>query len=253
MKTNAWLIEYARAHVGCPYWFGCFGQKATAALLAAKKKQYPKYYTATDFTTQFGKQVFDCAGLIKGALWSDTITGTPKYNAKTDFGANGFYNAAKKKGAIKTFDKVNGRLVFKGTDKTKSHVGVYCDGFVYEAKGHAYGVIQSKFDSSWKYWAQCHLFSDADTNDGGSNNDKKAGETVNVELSVLKKGSNCGEVKTIQRLLNALGCHDQNGAHLTIDGDFGVKTEYAVKNYQRKQALTVDGIVGVKTWNDILK
>ena len=162
MKTNAYLIQYAKAQVGKPYWFGTFGQTASKKLYEEKKKQYPKYYTAKDFADQFGQRVHDCAGLIKGALWSDTPTSTPKYNAKEDYGADGFYKAAKKKGKAATFDKVNGRLVFKGTDSKKNHVGVYADGYVYEAKGHAYGVKKTKYSaSSWPYWAQCHLFSDA--------------------------------------------------------------------------------------------
>lgn len=159
MKLNSWLVKYAKSKVGNPYWFGTYGQKASEALYKAKKKQYPKYYTATDFPKQYGKRVYDCAGLVKAAAWSDSLDGTPKYNASQDCGATGFYNRAKKKGAIKTFDKVNGRLVFKGTAQTKTHVGVYEDGYVYEAKGHAYGVVKTKFNAtSWTYWAQCHLF-----------------------------------------------------------------------------------------------
>ena len=159
MKSNSWLVKYAKSKVGHPYWFGCYGQKATAALYKAKKKQYPKYYTATDYPKQYGKRVYDCCGLIKAAAWVDTLNGTPKYNSSQDFGATGLYNRAKKKGAIKTFDKVPGRLVFKGTAQTKTHVGVYADGYVFEAKGHKYGVKKTKFKmTDWTYWCQCHLF-----------------------------------------------------------------------------------------------
>lgn len=161
MKTNAYLCKYVVAHLGAPYWFGCYGQKATRALYYAKKKQYPRYYKAKDFSKQYGKRVFDCAGLIKAALWTKTVNGSPKYNAKQDFGATGFYNRAKKKGSIKSFDKVNGRLVFKGTASKKTHVGVYYKGYVYNAKGHKYGVVRQKFKATdWTYWAQCHLFAE---------------------------------------------------------------------------------------------
>jgi cell wall-associated NlpC family hydrolase len=157
-KTNSGLVAYCQDQVGLPYWYGTFGQKGSKALYEAKKKQYPKYYTAKDYPSQYGKRVHDCAGLIKGYLWSSSPTSTPKYDAKTDYGAKGFYSHATKKGEIKTFDKVNGRLVFKGSSPSSiSHVGVYVDGYVIEAKGHAYGVIKSKFSSSWTYWAQCNL------------------------------------------------------------------------------------------------
>ena len=85
------------------------------------------------------------------------------------------------------------------------------------------------------------------------NDNNKGGDKVNIELTVLKNGSKGGEVKTVQMLLNEIGFRDQNGAYLKNDGIFGVKTEYAVKNYQRKRGLTVDGIVGFETWNRILK
>ena len=52
MKTGQGLAEYAIAQLGRPYWWGCFGQMADGALYAQKKKQYPAYYTAADFTAQ---------------------------------------------------------------------------------------------------------------------------------------------------------------------------------------------------------
>lgn len=157
-KNNAGLVEYCRAQLGLPYWFGTFGQTASASLYASKKEQYPKYYTASDYSTQFGKRVHDCAGLIKGYLWSATPTSAPKYNAATDYGATAFYQHCNKKGTIDTFDKVPGRLVFKGKPSKMSHVGVYIgDGKIIEAKGHKYGVVESKLDATWDYWGQCEL------------------------------------------------------------------------------------------------
>lgn len=49
-------------------------------------------------------------------------------------------------------------------------------------------------------------------------------------------------VAEVQELLNA------HGFDLTVDGDFNWKTEVAVKAYQRRYGLRVDGIVGAKTW-----
>lgn len=164
-KTNTGLVAYVKAKVGCYYWYGTYGQMASKSLYNAKKKQYPKYYTASDFSKQIAnpKQVFDCAGLIKAYLWTDSISDkTPKYNAKQDYGATGFYNAAKKKGKYSSSVKMKvGTLVFKGNDKTKTHVGVYIgDNKVVEAKGHAYGVVTSKLSTGkWGYYAECHLIS----------------------------------------------------------------------------------------------
>lgn len=155
-KTNSGLVNYAKAQHSKPYWYGTFGQTASAALYTAKKKQYPAYYTAKDFSKQYGKRVHDCAGLIKGYLWSSTPTSSPVYNAKQDVGSNTMYNQAKEKGKISTFKKIPGQLVFKANAAgVKTHVGVYIgNNKVEEAKGHAYGVITSSITSGWTHWAQ---------------------------------------------------------------------------------------------------
>ena len=50
-------------------------------------------------------------------------------------------------------------------------------------------------------------------------------------------------VMTLQTLLN------ENGADLDVDGEFGNLTLEAVKDFQRRHLLEVDGIVGEKTWD----
>ena len=159
MKNIQFLLDYTKAQLGKPYWFGCFGQVASEALYKSKKAQYPKYYTAKDFSLQYGKRVHDCAGLIKGALWSESPTSVPKYNKDQDYSANMFHIKAVKKGPIGTMPDKKGILVFKGTERQKNHIGVYIgNGKVIEAKGHAYGVVESSINSGWKFWGQCNLF-----------------------------------------------------------------------------------------------
>lgn len=160
--TNSGLVICVKKQINHPYWYGCFGQISTEKLLKDKRKQYPKYYKAHDFENQLGTRVFDCMGLIKYYIWSGG-EGAPSYNSKQDLGCTGMYNKATKKGAIASFPKKAGLLVFKGSDKTKTHVGVYVgDDKVIEAKGHAYGVIESKFTGGgWKYWAQCPFINEA--------------------------------------------------------------------------------------------
>ena len=73
-------------------------------------------------------------------------------------------------------------------------------------------------------------------------------KTVMIEMSVLSKGSKGEQVKTLQRLLTALGypC----GA---VDGSFGNNTLAGVKAFQRANNLDVDGYVGKLTWTALLK
>jgi putative chitinase len=55
---------------------------------------------------------------------------------------------------------------------------------------------------------------------------------------LLKKGSNGEDVKKLQKFLG-----------LKDDGDFGSKTEIAVKKWQAANGLVADGIVGEGTWS----
>lgn len=69
-----------------------------------------------------------------------------------------------------------------------------------------------------------------------------AGNPYFITDRLLKRGSKGESVKWLQWELNA-----QNGANLNIDGDFGEKTEQAVRAYQKAKGLEVDGIAGNQT------
>lgn len=75
-----------------------------------------------------------------------------------------------------------------------------------------------------------------------------AGLTVTVELSLLSKGDKGAQVKTVQRLLNAIGYNCGS-----VDGVIGNHTEAAIKVYQADKKLDPDGKVGAKTWGALLK
>lgn len=191
MKTAKGLVEYAKAQLGLPYWYGTFGNIGTAALYASKKKQYPQYYNWSgtqydNFPSQYGKRVHDCVGLIKGYLWSDSATATPKYNSSQDVSANGMRSACKEKGDIGTMPDVPGVLVFMS-----GHVGVYIGGgYVIEARGHEYGVVKTALKSRpWKWWGKCPWI---DYSDSSDNADSTQPDDVSV------KGETAGKVVTVK-------------------------------------------------------
>ena len=64
-----------------------------------------------------------------------------------------------------------------------------------------------------------------------------------VQTAVLRQGANGGEVKEVQRRLKQWGYY--NGA---VDGVYGPATVKAVKEFQRKNGLTADGIAGKSTY-----
>ncbi len=64
---------------------------------------------------------------------------------------------------------------------------------------------------------------------------------------ILKFGSKGNDVITIQQQLRKLGFKGVNGKELSVDGDFGASTEYAVITFQKQKNLVADGKVGDKT------
>lgn len=74
-------------------------------------------------------------------------------------------------------------------------------------------------------------------------------KTVTITLSVLRKGAEGEQVKSLQRLLHSMG-YDLGDK--PIDGILGRKTEEAVKSYQKAKGLEADGIVGEATWSSLM-
>lgn len=66
-----------------------------------------------------------------------------------------------------------------------------------------------------------------------------------IPKQVLKKGDNGELVKELQELLVMNGYNPY--------GDFGTECEKAVKKFQEKNNLVVDGCVGPKTWEALIK
>jgi hypothetical protein len=62
-------------------------------------------------------------------------------------------------------------------------------------------------------------------------------------MPIYRLGSKGPEVKRIQLRLKELGFYRG-----PLDGDFGGGTENAVRSFQRAEGLTIDGVVGSKTW-----
>ena len=59
-------------------------------------------------------------------------------------------------------------------------------------------------------------------------------------MNTIKLGSRGDDVKVLQQKLN-----------LAVDGIFGPLTQEAVKEFQKNNGLTVDGIVGINTWTNL--
>lgn len=77
---------------------------------------------------------------------------------------------------------------------------------------------------------------------------EKIEEVTTVEMKVVNWGCTGHEVKVLQLTLNQFG-----NFFLEVDGIAKDKTIQALKIYQRKNNLVVDGICGQNTWNKLLR
>ena len=84
------------------------------------------------------------------------------------------------------------------------------------------------------------------------------GETSTGTLSngtwngtVLSTGASGSAVEQVQFWLNTLAQYDSAIPAVKVDGVYGTATANAVRAFQRKYGLTVDGIVGQTTWKEL--
>ena len=71
--------------------------------------------------------------------------------------------------------------------------------------------------------------------------------TTTPSKNYLEYGDQGSDVKSLQQKLNKVGIKDANGNKLEEDGSFGDNTLYAVKAFQKKYGLEVDGLAGKNT------
>ena len=74
------------------------------------------------------------------------------------------------------------------------------------------------------------------------------GTSTVVSMPTIRYGSRGDAVKVLQTRLNAAGYNCG-----TADGIWGGKTDAAVRAFQKARGLAVDGIVGPKTWAELMK
>jgi peptidoglycan hydrolase-like protein with peptidoglycan-binding domain len=71
------------------------------------------------------------------------------------------------------------------------------------------------------------------------------GRVVTSPSDSVKLGDSGDGVKQIQTALK------KAGYKVTVDGQFGPQTDAAVRAFQKKSGLGVDGVVGPKTWSKL--
>lgn len=139
----------------------------------------------------------------------------------------GDFNTASEVSALENTGLFGKRIAY--SSGTKLYTG---DVLVTKSKGHTAVVVKGA------------------SRDGGVPDSTK---TTHVAKPTLRNGSKGSEVSALQKNLNSIKEYGKNGKKLTVDGDFGPNTEYAVKAFQKDKKLTVDGIYGEKSYEAMKK
>ena len=239
------------------YAWGMFGSTITRERVNEKAKQYPYWYTQSKLNSIFYPLCsanppvwgFDCVGLIKGVLWGWDGNESKSYggavyasNGVPDISADAMIGRCKSVSSDFSSVAIGEFLWMKG------HCGIYIgNGKVVEStpKWNNGVQITSLSARSWLKHGKLPYVEYSKS--------EEVKDTVTIELPVLRQGSKGDEVKTLQRLLKALGYKGSDKKQLAIDGDFGQNTDYALKAYQNAKGLTVDGVCGKHSWTAILK
>lgn len=186
-------------------------------------------------------RAFDCSGL--GMYWLYNLNKV----MKTDKTAHGMMGECTmiQKSHLKKGDWVF--RVYKSGDKKGRayHIGYVVDDKlnVIEARGRAYGVVKRSLNASgtsyWNAFGRPKCFADEiDTAE-----EQREHESFNRNL---KRGMKGDDVRELQKLLN------EAGDNIAVDGDFGRKTEEAVRVFQSRAGLKVDGIAGKNTIAELM-
>ena len=250
-------LEALRGYCGVTkYAKGCYGQRLTRQLLVAKRdnKSLKKWYaepsrqdptkTNYEYLLQFcdGKWfVADCCGLIKGIRAGYRADGTVgKMTSKID----------------QTIEKMVAELRSKHKDYEKAEAGemVYFSDYSHVMTVSEKGKKDIESAPSLDGVAETSLYHQPAARIGGAGKlpwvdyreepapaPVEDDEVKYSELQVCRKGSKGEAVRTIQA-----------NVHVFVDGVFGSDTENAVKKFQRENKLTVDGVVGERTWKVII-
>ena len=249
MKTGSGMVEYARARLGTPYFYGAKIPEGalTERKMSTMHARYPKVVTTSYMAKarrkgQVGKVNVDCSGLIAGYR-------------QLNIGSYQLYQTAYTRMPIeKINDFAPGVVLWKS-----GHVGVYIGKvngvpMCIEAKGINYGTVMTKVSAT--KWVYGLTFKNMDyTYDvkvpgtwKGTNPYTEPTMTVTSKAQARKKNIkvflSTGEgVKWIQwELMEACLLTEDD-----IDGICGPKTVAAIITYQQSCKITADGLAGKTT------
>jgi peptidoglycan hydrolase-like protein with peptidoglycan-binding domain len=219
------------------YLWGANSEKITLSLTDRLfrwfgSRTYDKAYYDGKFKEGNGKIGADCSGAFHPISGIDTT-------------AQGYYDKCSDKGSIIKIPKDKVCQVFrKSLTSQINHIGLYCgNGYTIEMKSSKDNCVKQKFNPlRWTHY--------------GIPNWLEYVNPYTESTETIRLGSIGDAVKWVQWELINDGITeviiDRKKKKLTIDGDCGKITDAAIRVYQSKHGLTVDGVAGPITINKML-
>ena len=248
--SKADIIEIMSKYtIGWPYVFGAYGQACTptqrnkyagyrqdhAAAIRSACPVLSGKATTCDACDWNGTLIDDCRGFTRLMLqWVGLNLYGGTVTAQWETASNWVA-----KGTIDTLPRGLVCCVFR-----PSHTGIYVGNDTVRHCGGKKGqVVEEQLPGTphWERWAiPPGLYTTDEL--------RKAGINVQDDCNIptLRRGSRGEQVKLLQEALNETPAGA--GMDLKADGIFGAETEKAVRQFQADHGLTVDGVVGRKTW-----
>ncbi len=274
------LLEAARDHATA-YMYAAYGFRINDKTIAAKARQNLNGWYTPENIARLRKVAnrtppvwgFDCVNLLKAILWGWRADETQEYggakygaNKVPDTNADGMIGKC-----YDVSDDFSGGLIPGEGLWVKGHWGTYVgDGLAVECttawtRGvqvtavHNLGKIAGYNGRKWSKHGKLPWI---DYTDAGMTPDTPAPATPAGPVApanpmtaplfeytrLLKRGSKGTAVKGLQTALNRLGypCGE-------VDGDFGAKTEAAVRRFQAAAGIDVDGEFGRQSYAALKK
>lgn len=254
MATAKELVDYALSQVGTAenplgsnkQKYGEYLDTTNWYLYKSGSKTWVHKVNGYDWCTQFHDY---CFVHVFGIEKARKLLNRPVYN---NYGAvvKYAYNYMKEIGKVGTTPKVGSSIYFKNSYGL-SHIGIvyaFDKNYVYTVEGNAgrncWYVVKNKYlRTNSRIVGYDYPLYDAEPTPGPTpepgGDDMKFSELK--ELRYVKGKVMKGDaVEVVQSVVN-----------VDVDGSFGPKTDAAVKSFQKKEGITVDGIVGPVTWERI--
>ena len=242
------IIQAAESQIGSPYVYGTWGKAKCSRSLRVRYANYrPSQRAVTyarcqqlrdkdqksscDGCKYQGLLAFDCRGFVHWCLLKAGIdiygqTVATQWNTKSNWD---------ERGDIAVMPDLVCAVFIRKSNGNWSHVGLHVGGGKIIHCSVEVKCDQVGGERNWMHYAiPAGLYSAEEI----------AAAHKGGYMRILKKGMRGEDVRELQSMLNAAG-FDCGKA----DGIFGANTEAALKQFQKKNGLAVDGICGLASWN----